>query len=148
MRLFPLMFSRVGRRFRSLVKMGPALQILYPSQSSEKKKILLVEAKWRWRSKEPTKELQTWWTTSRFPLHFGKCKHREMVNGGQSDRPGCSSTSSLYPYTFSESQLTWTLSSSATPWVSPSDTWSHLCAKQIDLNTYPTTPRKSSAGHF
>lgn len=37
MMLFQLMFFRVGKGFGSLVKKGPALQILYPSQCSEKK---------------------------------------------------------------------------------------------------------------
>lgn len=37
MRLFPLMFFRVGKGFRSLVKIRPALQILSPSQCSEEK---------------------------------------------------------------------------------------------------------------
>lgn len=65
MGLFPLMIFRVGKGFRALVKMGPELQTLYPSQCSEKK-FLFVEAKQGCRFKEPTKELQTWWTMSSF----------------------------------------------------------------------------------
>lgn len=131
MGLFQLMFFRVGKEFRSLVKMVPALQILYPRQCSEKT-IPFVEAKWGWRFRESTKELQVWWTTFR----FWECKHTETMKGGQSDRPGCSSTSFFHPHVFSGKELPCTLSSSATPWISPSATCKVIFVQNKYINIY------------
>lgn len=94
MGLFPLMFSSVEKEFRNL------------SKTLRWRFYISADMLWGRRvggggTRNQPRRCQL---AGQCP-DFWKCEHTETIRRGQSDRPGCSSTSFLHPRTFSGREL-------------------------------------------
>lgn len=138
MRLFPLMFFRKGKRFRNLVKMGPAQQILYLSQCSEKnnpvcESKIVVEVQGTNRVVNLMENIQPLGNVST-EKQWREDKVTDLVAPAPLSCTHMSSLGGSCPVLSLD--------------ISFSYLQSHLCAKQMYLNIHPAIPRESSVGHF